>query len=277
MNKLRFLFNKIRKSFFYLSYKLKRTIRIFFKIDQKIYICNKKIYLPPGHLLSLYNDSHQDYDQFLPKIIENFEENISILDIGANVGDTLFRLISSNSKLKYYCIEADDYFFEYLKKNKELLDTDLQNKIYLIKELVGEKLTGNLSKSSTGTKTLIESNTGIKTKKLDQIIKENDIKNIKLIKVDVDGYDHNVLFSAIEELIKNKPDLFFEYYILNESTHKEYIRLLEKLFEIGYNKWVVLDNYGSIILDTSDFKKIITKIQSANEDKTVFDIYCKLS
>ena len=102
-------------------------------------------------------------------------------------------------------------------------------------------------------------------------------EEIEVNEVDVDGYDHNVLFSAIDELIKNKPDLFFEYYILNESTQKEYIRLLKKLFEIGYNKWVVLDNYGSIILDTSDFKKIITKIQNANEDKTVFDIYCKLS
>ena len=170
MVKINLFLHKINKSLFYLTYKILRILRVFFNIDQKIYISNKQILLPPGHLLSLYNYSHKEYDKFIPKIIRNFKENDSIIDIGANVGDTLYRLIDSNSKPNFYCIEADEYFFKYLAKNKELLALNLKKNVFLIKELVGDNLVGNLSQSSTGTKTLIES---YKIKKKWKIIVEN--------------------------------------------------------------------------------------------------------
>lgn len=275
MVKVNPLFYKINTSLFYLLYKIKRIFRVFFKIDQKIYISNKKILLPPGHLLSLYNYTHKEYDKFLPKIVSGFKVTDSIIDIGANVGDTLYRLIDSNPKLNYYCIEADEYFFKYLEKNKELLDHNLQNNIFLIKELVGNNLIGNLSQSSTGTKRLIESNSGIKTKKLDQIIKDHKIENIKLIKVDVDGYDYNVLFSAFEEIGRNKPDLFFEYLILNETGQTGYIELIDKLFAMGYSSWIILDNYGLVILETKNYNDVLEVIKKSYQKNAFLDIYCK--
>ena len=109
---------KFSKSLFYLRYNLKRQLRIFFNIDQIIYIDKKKIILPPGHLLSLYESIYPKYDRFLPNVIREIKENEVIIDIGANIGDTLFRLLNINSKPYYYCIEADNFFFEYIKKNK---------------------------------------------------------------------------------------------------------------------------------------------------------------
>ena len=268
-------FRKFNKSLFYLKYNFKRQLRIFFKINQIIYIDNKKIILPPGHLLSLYESVYPKYDKFLPTVIGKIKENEAIIDIGANIGDTLFRLLNINSKPYYYCIEADNFFFEYLKKNKESLDTNVQNKIILIKTLVGDKLKGNLSETTTGTKSLIESDLGIKSKKLDDIIMEYKIKNIKLIKVDVDGFDYNILFSAINELKNNKPDIFFEYMPLDESGKKNYLRLIEKLNEIGYSNWTMLDNYGTIIFENKGYIDVIDKTKSTLIKKNVFDIYCK--
>ena len=190
-------FRKFNKSLFYLKYNFKRQLRIFFKIDQTIYIDNKKIILPPGHLLSLYESVYPKYDRFLPTVIGKIKENEVIIDIGANIGDTLFRLLNINTRPYYYCIEADNFFFEYLQKNKKSLDVNIQNKIILIKTLVGDQLNGNLSETTTGTKSLIESDLGIKSKKLDDIIMEYKIKNIKLIKVDVDGFDYNILFCLL--------------------------------------------------------------------------------
>ena len=268
-------FKKFSKSLFYLRYNLKRQLRIFFNIDQIIYIDKKKIILPPGHLLSLYESIYPKYDRFLPNVIREIKENEVIIDIGANIGDTLFRLLNINSKPYYYCIEADNFFFEYLKKNKESLDTNVQNKIILIKTLVGDKLKGNLSETTTGTKSLIESDLGINSKKLDDIILDHKIKNIRLIKVDVDGFDYNILFSAINELTNNKPDIFFEYMPLDESGKKDYLRLIEKLSEIGYSNWTMLDNYGSIIFENKSYIDVINKTNSALIKKNVFDIYCK--
>ncbi len=172
-------FRKFSKSLFYLKYNLKRQLRIFFKIDQIINIDDKKIILPPGHLLSLYESIYPKYDRFLPNVIRNIKENEAIIDIGANVGDTLFRLLNTNTKPYYYCIEADNLFFEYLQKNKKSLDINIQSKIILIKTLVGDQLKGNLSDTTTGTKSLIESDLGMESKKLDDIILDYKIKNIK--------------------------------------------------------------------------------------------------
>tara|TARA_B100001175_G_C19363774_1_gene568387 strand:- start:95 stop:931 length:837 start_codon:yes stop_codon:yes gene_type:complete len=268
-------FRKFRKSLFYLKYKYKRQLRIFFKIDQIIYIDNKKITLPPGHLLSLYESSYPKYDKFLPKVIGEIKENEVIIDIGANIGDTLFRLLNINTKPYYYCIEGDNFFFKYLQKNKKSLDINIQNKIILIKAFVGDQLKGNLSGTSIGTKSLIESELGTKSKKLDDIILDYKIKNIKLIKVDVDGYDYNILFSAINELTNNKPDIFFEYLSLNELGKKNYLILIKKLSEIGYSNWTMLDNYGSIIFENKSHVDVINKTNSASINKEVFDIYCK--
>ena len=266
---------KFSTSLFYLKYNFKRQLRIFFKIDQIIYIDNKKIILPPEHLLSLYESIYPKYDRYLPTVIGKIKENEVIIDIGANIGDTLFRLLNINTRPYYYCIEADNFFFEYLQKNKKSLDVNIQNKIILIKTLVGDQLKGNLSETTTGTKSLIESDLGIKSKKLDDIIMEYKIKNIKLIKVDVDGFDYNILFSAINELKNNKPDIFFEYMPLNESGKKNYLRLIEKLNEIGYSNWTMLDNYGSIIFENKGYIDVLDKTKSTLIEKDAFDIYCK--
>ena len=263
--------NKIKKIFFYYQYNFLRIIRILFKIDQKILINGQELILPPGHLLTLYNYLYPKYDKFISELVVNINENESVIDIGANVGDTLIRLIGSNSKPNYYSIEADEYFFKYLKKNKENI-SNTQNRITLIKELVGIDLIGNLSNTTTGTKALVESNDGLKTRKLDEIIIENNIKNIALIKVDVDGYDYNVLFSGMNQIKKYKPVLFFEYMSLNKFG---YIDLINKLYEIGYKNWTALDNYGEIIFENKSYTDILTLIKSETKNKIVLDIYCK--
>ena len=254
---LKKFFHKIKKILFYKKYSFLRNLRLFFNIDQNIKIGGNKLILPPGHLLSLYNAQYHDYDLFLPTLIRNVKHNESIIDIGANVGDTLLRCINANNKPNYYSIEADEYFFRYLEKNKKLFENVIQQKITLIKELVGQNLKGNLSITTSGTKCLIESSNGIKTRPLDEIIKDYKIENLKLIKVDVDGYDYNVLLSGINSIKKYKPDLFFEYMDLNKAS---YVELIDDLFKIGYLSWTVLDGYGSLIFENQSYKEVINLI-----------------
>jgi len=242
------------------------------KIDQKILINGQELILPPNHLLSIYDYLYPKYDKFISKLVINMKENESVIDIGANIGDTLARLINSNSKPKYYSIEADEYFFEYLKKNKEKIVSSTQNRITLIKELVGMDLIGNLSDTTPGTKSLVESSDGFKTKKLDQIIIEHNIKNIALIKVDVDGYDYNVLLSGMNQIKKYKPILFFEYMSLNELGYTD---LINKLHEIGYKNWTALNNYGEIIFENKSYTDILRLIKSGETNKIYIDIFCK--
>ena len=266
-------FRKIKKIFFYFKYGLLKSIRIFFRIDQKIKIGSRIMVLPPEHPLSMWTSLYKDYDNFLPKLVKEMSSNESIIDIGANVGDTLFRFIDTNSKPNYFSIEADQYFFKYLKKNKGLLEKDIQDRVTLINELVGNNLKGNLTqKSNLGSKFLVESPDGLETKSLDKIIIDGNIQNIKLIKVDVDGYDYNVLLSAMNEIKKNKPSLFFEYMSLNKT---EYIELIKKLYEIGYSEWTIINNYGSAIFENKHYKDVLGYIDSEKNSEIIIDIYCK--
>ena len=72
MNNMTPFFLKVSKSLFYFKYKFNRMLRIFFNVDQKIKIGNRKIILPPEHPLSMWNSLYKEYDKFLPKIIRQF-------------------------------------------------------------------------------------------------------------------------------------------------------------------------------------------------------------
>jgi FkbM family methyltransferase len=273
------MIKKIKKSLFYFFYKLKKLIRILFSADQNITLGSLKIILSPDHNLSLYNKLYPEYDKFISTVVKDLPKNTSVIDIGANVGDTVCRMIQSNNKLHYYSIEADNYFFNYLNLNVKNFKSKFPYKIDLIKLLVGQKLQGKLI-GNHGTKSLLKNsrvsddNKVIKSKKLDEIIIKYNIKNISLIKCDTDGYDYNVIFSGINYIKKYKPDIFFEYHKLNETSQVNYIGLINKLLDIGYKSWTILNNYGKII-----FKKINKKdlINLINSNQKIFDIYCSVN
>ena len=266
------MIKKIKKIFYYFKFNFLRKIRIFFNINQKISIDGNELILPPGHLLEYYNVHYPQYDRFISEIVRDIDKEKSVIDIGANVGDTLLRLYNSNSQLNYYSIEADSYFFKYLKINRDKMTSGCNSKITLINTLVGENLVGNLSETTTGTKTLIENISGIKTKPLDEIILENNINKIALIKIDVDGYDYNVLKSGINQIKEQKPNLFFEYMSLNEM---EYINIINELNQIGYTDWSILNNYGKVIFENKSYNHVLKLIKANTKNKISIDIYCK--
>lgn len=270
------MINQINKILFYFFYKLKKKLRILLSLNQHITLGRLKIILPPDHNLSLYNKLYPQYDIFISTIVKDYPKNKSVIDIGANIGDTVCRLIQSNKKLHYYSIEADDFFFNYLNENVKNFKKKFPYKIDLIKLLVGQKLKGKLI-GNYGTKSLLkkskdsDSSKVIKSKTLDEIIIKNNIKNISLIKCDVDGYDYNVIFSGINYIKKFTPDIFFEYYKLNRNSQINYIGIINILFDIGYKNWTILNNYGKVLFKQINKKDLINLI---NSNHKIFDIFC---
>ena len=62
---------KVKKSIFFLNYKILRKIRIFFKVNQKCLINENELILPPEHYLTLYEKLYPKYDKFLQNFIIN--------------------------------------------------------------------------------------------------------------------------------------------------------------------------------------------------------------
>ena len=218
----------------------------------------------------MYNKIYPNYDKFLENFVKE-KHNLNIIDIGANIGDTLLRILSDNNN--YYCIEPNNYFLKYLKINvSNNKDKHKNTNIQIIDELVGKELQGFLD-NKNGTATLKEESKiskKIYSKKLDEIISLNKIGKVDIIKSDTDGYDVNVLKSGFETIKKDKPILFFEYLNIQSTQLEKYINFISELKFIGYNNFIILDNYGKIVLQNNSLEKI----KETMKGRRIVDIYC---
>ena len=264
--------NKIKKIYFYKRYNFLQTLRIFFSVEQSIKIGKFDLILPPNHLFTFYKKKYKNYDNFLVYLAKYLNNKDSLIDIGANVGDTLFQIISKNHNFDYYCIEGDKYFSSYLKRNIKSLEKSKQKRIKVFEEIVGENLKGNLI-GSGGTKCFVHNKKGKKSKSLNKIVCHNKINNIKLIKIDVDGLDYNIINSGLKIIKKNNPIIYFELMIVDEFSLRNYMNTISKLNKIGYKFWTILDNYGNKVFidqNTNFFLEYIRNFKLG----ALYDIAC---
>ena len=198
------------------------------------------------------------YDKFLNHFVKYLPSGSIVVDVGANVGDTLLSMISSNSKLEYICIEPDDKFFFDLEKNIQNLKK--QNNTLMIKavkELVGLEV-NNVSLSGSNSSKHAEPGKGlIKSKKLSTIFHELNLKSsrLSLLKTDVDGFDWDVINSSYD-LLDGFPYLYFECFHDNEYQLNNYKKLFQNLKKKGYENFLFFDNFGKKICNVSDIKII---------------------
>tara|TARA_Y100000817_G_scaffold314859_1_gene315592 strand:+ start:2461 stop:3342 length:882 start_codon:yes stop_codon:yes gene_type:complete len=218
-------FNILQKVFFVLKGKLigliiNKTegslfcflINIFYSKDGKIYFENKryykvtknneKIYYPNKRILR----SVKSYDNNLNRLFESycldildFDSKNLVIDCGANVGELSLALNKKNIDHEYYAFEADQETFDCLNINckntaASLLNVGLSNekgtkKFYL------DNYGGNSSLTFFGDEDFIEVN----SERLDSYKFE---KNIKLLKIDAEGHEPEVLIGAKEILNK---------------------------------------------------------------------------
>ena len=115
-----------------------------YKID-KLYIK-----IDYAHRLPDYQILFPYYDRFLPHFVKYLPEDKVIIDVGANIGDTLAGMASNNDLLNYICIEANEGFFKELQKNVDYLKKQSSKlKITTINQFVGLDI-NNLSMSGSG-------------------------------------------------------------------------------------------------------------------------------
>jgi FkbM family methyltransferase len=235
---------------------------------QEFQIGRYQIFIPIDHALPSYQADHLLYDRFLPFL----------------VADTLFAILNQKPDAKVLCIEADDIFFDLLKtniaNNQDLIQTaDLK----LASHLVG---TGNFSGSligSAGTKSLVLSDPQLETPtssflSLDRIIKNQHIDPdyIKIIKIDTDGFDFDVIASAKDLLSQKTPLIYFENQFSNDLQRSGYSKMYEMLIEHKYTTFYVFDNFGMLMLRTTNIQildGLNTYLDFQNRQKTTRTIY----
>lgn len=197
-----------------------------------------------------------------------------ILDIGANFGVQSLQFAKEFNESKIYSIEPTDYAFLKMKKNFDI-NNELSKNLHPFQLFLGSdnqnlpisihsswNLKDNIKKHAKHFGVIKNtSNASIMT--LDQFVENNNIDNLDFIKLDVDGYELDVLRGGENFLKKNKPPIFMELapYLYEEFGYKNE-KLINFLISFDYKFYDL--NKIELIKDISFFSKNIKDGSSKN-------------
>lgn len=188
----------------------------------------------------------------ISKTTINKYQDASIIDVGANIGDSV-GLIRTEITSPIICIEGDSFYYDLLKKNLESFENVISIQHYL-----GES-DNTISASPIhehGTLKLsndVIDNQKIQIKTLDTLIKETQIDwgNIKLLKVDTDGFDNAIIKGSKNLLKSNKPVIFFEYSEMHlRENGSNGLDIFPFLVSYDYENIMFYEPNGRFILST---------------------------
>ena len=182
-------------------------------------------------------------------------EGMNILDIGANIGyyTALFSQLAGD-KGSVIAIEPDLESYKYLSKSINSFNYKNVLSFRLAASDIKQKLPLFISKENRGDNRLYSTNQKRKTimvdcLTVDELLEENKIENLDLIKIDVQGYEPRVLKGMIN-IVKSSKELillseFWPKGILEAGENpKEFLAMLRKmqfqLFELKKNGSLIL-------------------------------------
>lgn len=215
--------------------------------------------LPPEHALPRYQAQYSCYDQFLPVLAKVLPAGSRVIDVGANCGDSVAALLSGNAALDIVAIEADPLFSRYLTANLALLQQQCAAaRLRACQALVGLQVQQAVLSGGAGTRKALPLAGGqLQAATLDGLLSQWPAVPVSLLKIDVDGFDYDVLDSAPGLIASEQPLLFFEYQCDNSQQQQGYQHSLQRLAQQGYQHWVIFDNFGQLMLQTDQVAHLL--------------------
>lgn len=187
------------------------------------------------HIFKHLNIVGNFYELKLLEKVKSLNLNGSYIDVGANIGNhSVFFSKFCNSK-KVISIELDEKIYNVLNENVKNL-----NNVTTMNIGVGEKFKkvkiSDIDKTNVGMTKIVGDDGDIIVDTLDNLLK--DIDDISLIKIDVEGYEKNVLLGAKNIITKHSPVIIAEL-----RDGREFDEFFSIMSEMGYETDKI--NYAS--------------------------------
>lgn len=206
--------------------------------------------VPLSHRMPLYRAKHPRYDALpteLASFIRTSRGALRMIDVGANVGDTILSTAPCAGD-RYLALEPHPDFFPYLIANMQGLSdvTNLQLACGEANGILGfTESTGGTAAPQVGRVAEHQ----VPVRPLDQIWGEHwQAAVVNFLKVDTDGFDAAVLRGACELLRTQQPWVFYECDVrLTQNGLQQHLETLVLLRDVGYRQVIVFDNVGNYV------------------------------
>ena len=196
--------------------------------------------------------------ELINRNIINKEDNI--IDIGCWIGDNsiVWAKLLEGGVGKIFSIDPSNSNIDYAKRLSEI--NGIKN-IYWINEVCsnekGQKIfyQGNINHCDFNT-------IGIgkkyfkKTETLDSLVQEKNWKKFKLIHIDVEGFEENVLKGAINIISNSLPIIIFEQHLSKDDIEN----ITKHISKYNYKTYMINEVLPDCSLDTRNFISVPYKI-----------------
>lgn len=177
------------------------------------------------------------------------KEDSIVIDIGAQIGCFAVKAAKIAKKGKVYCFEPEPQNFNILKKNVKI--NKLSNVFYFRKAVTGVQGIVKLfipcehAKKQTGEYSIFKfegrhQNKYLKVQStsLNSILSDNKIERVDLLKLDCEGAERQILYSASKEVLNAFDRIIFEYHLFANVNQFEECKA--HLQENGFKKFEVI-------------------------------------
>ena len=258
--------------FFILNFKENKKFLNEHKDIEKTFLYDQKFYYPKNSIFLRNTVEQRKNDNSLEKeydLIRNkfFNKNIGIiLDIGANIGyQSLFYRKIFGKNIDIYCFEPHPINFYFLEKNLSNLENFKLMNFALGKDNTEDTMSipfseldrlSNLGLMSIGSKSNILKEK-IFIKKFDLLKMKEKIKSNTYIKIDVEGYENNVVL-GMSKFLDEQENLYLKIEVNRKYKNEKNIQELINFFEKKNYRFFLLEKNIFVNYDIKDIlKKLI--------------------
>lgn len=227
-----------------------------------------EILLPLSHDLPLIRAAFPQYSTNIARLCGYVSEkylDLCLIDIGANVGDTV-AIVRGFSQCPILCVEANEHYFNILLENLRRSKFQSVEAVRAFVATYTGELKGQLI-TAAGTAHFINNNaTPLGTIRLSYLLRDFPrFQRPKILKIDTDGFDCSILRSELEWLSERRPVIFFEYdpFFFSRQPY-DGTRIFEDLSVSGYSFAIFYDNLGDYLtsVDLKEDTQIVTDLQN---------------
>ncbi|MBT3866172.1 FkbM family methyltransferase [Candidatus Woesearchaeota archaeon] len=218
-------------------YNKERRLLLKFRNGLKLNIMNKKVDSDITIIKEIYVCNNYNRNNF------NIEDGDVVLDLGANIGIYSTYATTFGKGITVYAYEASPKNFEYLKGNIELNNLQdivkpyneaVTSKNGKIKFFLHDRGSGGNSMFDELTTSEREGSIEVKSINLPSILKENKIKEVGFLKMDIEGAEYETLLNCPSDVIKRVKKIAIECHNVKGYKKED---LIKYLIKNGFMVW----------------------------------------